>query len=150
MDYVEIPLTRGQVARASTADAELLARHRWHAVAARNTFYAARRDGSKTIYMHRAVMGVDWMGRQVFVDHLNHNGLDNRRVNLRLTDAKGNAANRRLVSDYLGLRGVRLVGDSWYAEIRVEEKLIFLGAFPTQREAGIAFSAASRALGRGL
>lgn len=148
MDYIEISLTRGLVARANQEDAERLVPYKWHAVTARNTFYAARRQGTKTIYMHRAVMGVDMVGREVFVDHKNHDGLDNRRCNLRLTDPKGNAANRRLASDFLGLRGVRLVGDCWHAEIRVGPKLVFLGSFPTQREAGIAFVAASRALGR--
>ena len=147
MNYEEIQLTRGLVAKVSPGDAAIRG-VRWHAVKAGKLFYAARKDKDKTIYMHRLVMGLLDAPRDIFVDHINGDGLDNRRENLRQSDAKANGQNRRYASDYLGMRGVRHIGDRWEAQIGVDGKLIFLGSFLTQREAGIAFSAASRAIGR--
>lgn len=144
-----IPLTRGLSAKVSAADFERLSKRKWHAVPARNTHYAASRIGGRTVYMHRLVLGLEASDSSVFVDHANHDGLDNRRENLRESNAKENARNRRYMSDYLGLRGVRQDGDKWHAQIRIEGDLIFLGSFESQREAGIAFSAASRVVGRG-
>jgi hypothetical protein len=149
MDHIEIPLTKGLHARVSAAD-RALAVFRWHAVKGGNTHYAARRVGDKTLYLHRVILGVENSGRALFVDHINRDGLDNRRENLRLSNAKQNAQNRRYATDYLGLRGVRQAGDRWDAQIGVDGKLVYLGAFLTQREAGIAYAAACRVLGRSV
>lgn len=148
MSELSIPLTRGLCTRVSIEDFARLSQYKWHAVPARNTHYAARRVGDRTIYMHRLVMGLDGSNSKVFVDHINHDGLDNRRENLRESDYKKNAQNRRYKKDFLGLRGVRQVGDRWEAQISVDGTLIYLGSFQSEREAGIAYSAACRAIGR--
>lgn len=148
INHVQIPLTQGLFALVSEEDAESIACHKWHAVKARATHYAARWAGGKTIYMHRHVIGLVDAPRSVFVDHINHNGLDNRRENLRQSSARANAKNRRCAPDYEGMRGIRQAGDAWEAQINVEGRLVYLGCFPSKREAGIAFSAASRVLGR--
>ncbi len=149
-DSIEVPLTRGLVARVSAEDADRVLGLKWHAVPAGPTFYAVTRRAARTIYMHRRVLGLEFAPRAVFVDHINHDGLDNRRINLRESDAKQNAQNKRCARDYLGLRGIRPVGARWEAQIKVAGRLIFLGSFPTQREAGIAYAAACRAIGRSV
>ena len=46
----------------------------------------------KKIYMHRWLLGIE--GKQVLVDHRDRDGLNNRKVNLRITDIAGNNKNR--------------------------------------------------------
>lgn len=145
---MEIALTQGLRAIVSPEDEHLVLPYRWHAVKAGRTHYAARRAGTKTIYMHRLVLGVTDQKNGMHVDHIDRNGLNNTRQNLRLCTPKENAANRFYVSDYLGLRGVRQEGEKWAAQIRVDGTLIFLGSFDSEREAGIAYTAAARVIGR--
>lgn len=148
INQIQIPLSQGLFALVSEEDAGSIACHRWYAVKARATHYAARQANGKTIYMHRLVAGLVDAPRSVFVDHINHNGLDNRRENLRESNARANNKNRRCATDYEGMRGIRQAGESWEAQINVDGRLLYLGCFPSKREAGIAFSAASRVLGR--
>lgn len=146
MPHVEIPLSRGLVARVSEADADRIAPHRWHAVKAGHTFYAARRTSERGIYMHRQVLGVVGLGRDVFVDHINHDGLDNTRENLRPCTHAENNRNRR---DRLGAApawAVYPVGEKWEAKISVAGGSMQIGRYASEREALIAYAAAEKAI----
>ena len=82
-----IPLTQGKFALVDDDDFERLNQRKWHVMKWGNTWCAGRqslkREGKKkTIYMHREILGLG-SGRDIQVDHINHNGLDNRRCNLR-------------------------------------------------------------------
>jgi hypothetical protein len=143
---VEIPLSRGLVARVSPEDAERLARYRWHAVSAKHTFYAARRTPERTIYMHRDVMDVVDCGREVFVDHINHNGLDNTRQNLRRCTHTENARNRRDRLSEVPAWAVQPLGLKWNAKISAAGRSLNLGTYETEREARIAYLAAEKAI----
>lgn len=72
------------------------------------------------------------------VDHINHDGLDNRRQNLRVATLSVNARNRRAQSSahgtYFDKRTSR-----WAATIRRNGYRRFLGRFPTQAEAHEAY-----------
>jgi hypothetical protein len=143
---VEIPLSRGMVARVSPEDAERLLAHRWHAVAAKHTFYAARRTKEKTIYMHREVLGVVDMGRGVFVDHINHDGLDNTRANLRRCTQTENARNRRDKTLDVPAWAIQPLGLNWNAKISACGLMLNIGTYQTEREARIAYAAAEKAI----
>ena len=148
---MELPLTQNKVALVSAEDFEQLNAHKWHASKRRNGYYAARYCSAlgTNVYLHRQIMGVESAGRAVFIDHINRDPLDNRRENLRLSNAHANAQNRRYSSNYSGLRGVRKsLFHKWEAQIGIDGKLIFLGSYETEREAGIAYAAACRAIGR--
>ena len=74
----QIPLSQGKFAAVDDADYDWLAKHKW-------TYdykgYAMRRSANVTIYMHRVVLNASG---PVMVDHVNGDGLDNRRENLRI------------------------------------------------------------------
>jgi hypothetical protein len=107
-----------------------------------------RRDGKqgKTIYMHRAILGLDY-GDQTETDHADPwTTLDNRRKNLRGTDNSGNARNKRKRKDNTGgFKGVYYIArlKKWAASIMVGGKTIHLGLFDTKEEAHAAYCKAA-------
>lgn len=145
-----IPLTQGQFALVDDEDFELVSGHLWYALLNKQsrTFYAIRRgknaDGHRgTIYMHRVLMGAN---RSCYVDHENHNGLDNRRRNLRLCTGSQNSCNRRVPSNNnSGLRGVHWNKKQrrWIAQIAVRRKTEHLGTFSSKSAADMAYDRAA-------
>lgn len=73
---------RGLVAYVDDSDAAVAAGHRWHAlrVAGSKTIYARTKIKRKTVFLHRLVMGAQ-KGDEI--DHIDGDGLNNRRSNLR-------------------------------------------------------------------
>lgn len=147
---MEMPLTLGQVAIVDECDYERLKLWKWTAYWSKNpkTFYAKREEKNRTIIMHRFILDAP---KGILVDHINHNGLDNRRCNLRFATASQNAHNHdRKPSGAAGLRGVCLFTRSvlagrrrkWVASIRVEGKRKYLGIFESPEIAHEAYRAA--------
>ncbi len=130
----EIILTKGQIAVVDDEDWERLIYFRWHLIDTRGMKYARRhflKSEQKTggEYMHRAILTPP---TGLFVDHLNGNGLDNRRVNLRLATTQENGRNRkRATNNRSGKTGVyfRANHNRWYADIKIGGKKIALGTF---------------------
>jgi hypothetical protein len=79
-----IPLTQGKFAIVDNADFDWLNQWKWYAVKSYNTWYARR---FSSIPMHRQIMSAP-SGTEI--DHRNHNGLDNRRQNLRFSTSAEN------------------------------------------------------------
>ncbi len=93
--------------------------------------------------MHRLVLDAP-AGLQV--DHKNHDGLDNRRANLRLATSAQNGSNRRLgANSASGYKGViwheRL--QRWWARIAVNGNRHDLGYFATAEAAAAAYDSAA-------
>ena len=97
----EIRLSSGAVALVDDEDVELVSQFKWQeAKAIRNgkyyTSYAVGKLGSgitrKTISMHRLIMGFP---EGLVVDHINHDGLDNQKNNLRVVTSGENQKNLR-------------------------------------------------------
>lgn len=108
--------------------------------------YAVAKRGSAVISMHRLVLGAT-PGR--FVDHINRDGLDNRRANLRLCTHAENMRNRRTPkSNTTGFKGVwrreNKVSRPFTARIFIDGKAKYLGTFVTAEEAHAAYVAAAR------
>lgn len=102
----EIPLTKGLKALVDEADFNWLNQYKWQVTFSDDTFrktrkyyacrfetirFKTRPNKRKKIYMHREIMGNPY--RKV-VDHLNGDGLDNRRANLKTATYYQNAQNR--------------------------------------------------------
>lgn len=93
----EIPLTHGKVALVDDSDHEWLAQKKWcYYKSSQYTGYAVSSDCSggrrKLLYMHREIVKP---GTGLEVDHINHDGLDNRRANLRAVTHSENLLNQR-------------------------------------------------------
>lgn len=134
-----IPLTQGKFAIVDAEDYHWLSQYKWHACKSRSTFYAARRKGHTSISMHREIMCAP---EGLVVDHIDHNGLNNRKSNLRLCTHSQNLLNRRIRPDCKSkYKGV--VWDwrnrKWVARICINQKRIHLGRFHNERDAAIVY-----------
>jgi hypothetical protein len=141
--FALIQLTDGRFAVVDAEDLSILAQHRWTAVCSGNTCYAKTRIGGKTIYMHRLILFGNEL-TNMKVDHINRNGLDNRRVNLRpVTHAQNmmNTRGRQTVrrSQYKGVSMRKHPAKPYRACIQVDGKQKHLGYFPTESEAARAY-----------
>lgn len=91
-----------------------------------------------TVYMHRLIMKCP---KGEYVDHINGNGLDNRKINLRICSNAENSRNRTSKNPS-GYKGVFYVESSkkWLAKITFNYKSIWLGRFKTKNEAALAYN----------
>jgi HNH endonuclease/AP2 domain len=99
------------------------------------------------VYLHREIMRPP-PGMQV--DHINGDGLDNRRANLRVCDHAQNHWNVGVTSaSKIGLKGVWRHNDSkWRSQIRCRGKRIHLGFYDNAEEASDAYAKAAAILHR--
>lgn len=101
-DPIAIPVSQGNVAYVDEADAEVVLRHRWYVLTVKRslTQYARTKISGKTVYLHRLIMNPS---EGLEVDHIDGNGLNNVRSNLRLTSHSDNmhfAVARRAYRDW--------------------------------------------------
>ena len=142
-----IPLTQGKFALVDDKDYDYLMQWKWCVTKGGGTFrtyYACRTESSRKISMHRQLLATP---KGLQSDHINHNGLDNRRVNLRTCTVSANQQNQlpRLhgTSQH---KGVSLHRKSWVARIACYGKHGYLGAFRTEIEAAKAYNNAAKVL----
>ncbi len=147
---VEIVLNKGFVAFIDSDDLELVSCYNWNVTKVRNKYYAHTVTEDRWILlMHRFILHPD---RGVIVDHVNGDGLDNRRSNLRLANHSQNAANSskrhtaRSTSIYKGVyfeaSGTRR--KRWRALISLNGKKIHLGSYSKETEAAVAYDVAAK------
>lgn len=123
-------------------DYDFLIQWKWSATFTKCTFYAKRSgrggDQRKSIMMHREIINAQ---SGVFVDHKDHNGLNNQRSNLRICTPTQNMFNKVGYgrSKYNGVSYDR-ARDKWVAAISIEKKQTYIGRFKTEVEAAIAFN----------
>lgn len=148
-----IPLTQGKFTLVDDEDFEWLNSFKWqHSHSTGNPRGYAKRNlnykvegvwKSTVIYLHRFLMNPP---PNLQVDHINGDKLDNRRDNLRLVSQRENLINKPKRSDsrnrYKGI-STRPSG-TFYANIKVHGKYIYLGTYTTAEEAARAYDEAAR------
>lgn len=154
-----IALTQGKVAIVDDEDFEYLNQWKWYAQRdpTINGSYAARQEymGSingkqkkKLILMHRLIMNCP---PRMYIDHINHDRLDNRKENLRIVSNRQNQQNSRRtgVSKYRGVSWSKW-RNKWVAAIQIDGKQKHLGSFDDEKEAAKAYEKACRDIGEEL
>lgn len=147
MSVVEVPLTQGKVALIDGEDVERVLKYQWHACHRPPNWYAAtsaeRRRG-RVIYLHRLIANAR---NGEHVDHINGDGLDCRRQNLRLCTNAQNRRNMRInrgASRYKGVaKSTKNGSRQWEAYIWHNNKKVGLGWYRNEDEAARAYNAAA-------
>jgi len=131
----EIPLTRGMFALVDDEDfARCIALGKWQAREGWNTWYASTDSYDKCILLHRFIVGIHELpGNTYRVDHINRNGLDCQKLNLRAVSVSINNHNRVGPSsrNNSGVTGVfwNSKREIWQVEIKWEGRREYLGQF---------------------
>lgn len=98
-----------------------------------------KEDGIIKKAIHRVIMNAQ---KGQLIDHINHDGLDNRRCNLRICTHTQNNINRRKFKGASVFKGVswctRL--NRWRAQIRPSGCSIYLGYFKHEKDAARAYN----------
>jgi len=145
----EIPLTQGKVSLVDDGDYERINQYRWYAQKSGNVFYAARglpnRGGG--IYMHQDIISTK---KGEMTDHINGNGLDNRRKNLRIVTHRENLQNLHIkkTSKYPGVYWNKQK-EKWQTQIKTPLGRQHLGVYSDEETAGLIYAMAYNALKMG-
>ncbi len=145
--FRRIPLTKGKFAIVDPEDYNRLNKFKWRISSARLTYYAQRAqkvNGKWTsVMMHRQVIDVP---DDMVVDHINHNGLDNRKANLRPATPAQNCWNTRFKKGAGRFRGVvwNKKRKKWRVQISRGNKNIYTRFFDDEIEAAKAYDQAAK------
>ena len=147
----QISLTQGQVAIVDDWWFDELNQYKWFAQWQPDTksFRAVRSSSRllgkrKFILMHVVIAGTP---NRMVTDHINHNTLDNREINLRVCTCSQNLTNRgKQANNTSGYKGVFEDGKNWLAQIRFNGKQYYLKTWPTKEQAARAYDEAAKRL----
>ncbi len=133
--------------RIDNSDAEEVLCRKWHVSLCRGHLYVGCWYKGNRTYLHQLLVG---KAKGFDVDHINGDGLDNRRRNLRLIPHRLNIVHttafaRKKASKYKGVWWDRR-GKRWRSEIRVKGKKYWVGSFDNEESAAIAWNIKARKL----
>ena len=139
-----IKLSQGKFALIDDEDFYRVSKHKWSAGKyARDTWYAKTMINGKFVQMHRFILNPS---DDQLTDHKNHNGLDNRRRNIRVCETWQNQANRikrsKASSRFKGVHW-QTARKVWIAKIKRNGIAKHLGNFHDEIEAAIAYNKAA-------
>jgi len=144
-------MSQPRYAKVDPADYERIRKYEWSVKKGGNSFYAQRhvkdckKGREKAILMHREIIKVP---EGMVVDHINHDGMDNRRANLRAATHSQNMCNRKkqsgaYTSKYIGVCWKK-EQRKWVAKVGHKKKVIHLGYFDNEIEAAKAYDRAAK------
>jgi hypothetical protein len=149
MNVRKIPVGSSDYAIVDDVDYLELSRHTWTLLEGHNgKKYALHKHGREILYMHRIVAGTP---KGYETDHVNGDGLDNRRCNLRHATASENRANMGKparpegaihTSKFKGVTWDKSRG-KWQAKIQVNGTHKNLGRFLREEDAAHAYDSAA-------
>jgi hypothetical protein len=133
----EIKLTQGYLALVDDDDFDKLSRYKWHVKTPKGSIYAARtinvHGKLKTVLMHRQILNVP---DNLQIDHIDHNGLNCQKHNMRICTINENLWNKRSKgkSKYHGVSFIYNTDGKKYikAQICKNKKYEYLGTYKTE------------------
>ena len=146
----EINLTQGKVALVDDEDYDYLMQWKWLISKSGNFIYAGRNvwmkkeHKYKMILMHRIIMNTP---QGLDVDHIDHNGLNNQKYNLRNCTNAENKWNSSIRQNkkYKGIRKrIENRSNPFEAYITFNGRFIHLGHFKTEEDAARAYNNAAK------
>lgn len=150
---IRIKLPKNYEALIDDEDFDLVNQYTWYLYHRKSVTYAITsikdtEDKWKTVTMHQLILGKQ---PEKEIDHKKHNGLDNRRKNLRFCTTTENQQNQNKRITYGGkpcssqYKGVTWLKDrkKWKASIINNGKSIFLGRFNLEKDAAMVYDKAA-------
>jgi hypothetical protein len=139
MKIRKIKLTQNKFSLVDEDDFNDLNKFKWHALFDGYNYYAGRSSEyingkRKTIKMHTVIMNTP---KGMEVDHIDGDGLNNTKKNLRICTHSQNSKNQGLrKNNTSGFKGVYQdkIYKKWIAKINIDGKRIHLGRFNTKEE----------------
>lgn len=139
-DYKLIPLSKGKFAKVDNNDFEEISKHNW-CFSSNNYAY-----NHSLGFMHRFIMNTP---KHLDTDHINGDGIDNRRINLRTCTTIENCRNQRKrknsSSKYKGVHFCKIM-NKWKFSIKKDNKTSFYGYSETEEEAAKAYDKKAKEL----
>ena len=153
----KIPLTRGMFAIIDAEDFEKVSSHKWYAYKGYSKFYAGKsqwqpgKKRQKLLCMHNFIFGE--IPKGMMIDHINGDGLDNRKCNLRIATRSQNRGNARKTVQIFGrptsskYKGVCWDKNNkkWQVQMKINNKSRHIGQFSDEKEAAKAYNKAAMA-----
>ena len=144
----EIKLTRGQVTLVDDEDFEYLNQFNFHAKPGQNTYYAICKIKANGKYLnkrlHRLIMNPP---DNMEVDHIDRDGLNNQKSNLRICTHQQNQMNclkqKNTTSKY---KGVHFNGKNYHSYIKINQKRIHIGYYDREIDAAKAYDKKAKEL----
>lgn len=135
---VEIEFLNGEKALIDKEDLLLFAQFNWYVVDSHKTKYLKRNGVNKTIGFHGQLMNTP---KGMDTDHINGNGLDNRKCNLRVVSHLENQNNFKNAqsgkSKYRYVHWCSTRG-TWRARLTYKNKKHYIGQFDNEAAAALA------------
>lgn len=148
-----ISLTNGLKAMVDDEDYIELSKYNWYAGKSRHTYYAMRakrnsKGNRSTTTMHKEILNIP---SGMVADHIDGNGLNNCKSNLRVVTVRQNAQNRHInkSSKYPGVSWMKQF-NKWHALIQINGSLKHLGLFGSELDAYNAYLKALSEIGETL
>ncbi len=139
----QIELTQGFTTLVDDEDYERVSNHSW-CILKLKCCYAQTRINKKTITLHRFLLNLT--DSKIKVDHIDGDGLNNQKSNLRIATTQQNNFNRKGESSNIsGYKGVvfRSKQKRWLAQIRVNKQYFYLGTYDSKEDAAKAYNKAA-------
>lgn len=144
---IEVKLNRGKVALVDEEDFDTISSVNWNAHPEKHRWYATGKINDRAVKMHRMILGVT--DSSVIVDHIDGDGLNNRKSNLRIATNSENLCNQRprenFTSKYKGVHWDRF-NNKWRVQVQKGKTVVRVGRFDDETEAALAYNEAAKEL----
>ncbi len=148
-----VPLNDGTFSVIDATDYLLVSGRSWHVATCRNRhetgvaygYSQGRGKPQRTVLLHRLLMQPP---SDLVVDHIDGDIRNNRRSNLRVCTNAQNLMNKHVTPNRKrgSFKGVKFDGRRWSAAIKASCVVHYLGLFPSEKEAALAYDCAARRL----